>query len=94
MLTNMGGCRFVAQVHFRATAKLPTRKERSGSVDRSFEVVWTSLVPRGARKGAVRVVLRWVGGRVACGKSDLQHGGRESCVPATAREPKKISMDM
>ena len=97
LLTNMGGCRFVARVHFRATAKLPTRKVRSGSVDRSFEVVWTSLVPRGARKGArkgaVRVVLRWVGGRVACGKSDLQHGG-DSCVPATAREPNKISMDV
>jgi hypothetical protein len=38
----------VAQVHFRATAKLPTRKVRSGSVDRSSEVVWTSLVSRGA----------------------------------------------
>lgn len=79
----------MVQVHFRATAKLPTRKERSGSVDRSFEVVWTSLVPRGARKGAVRVVLRWVGGRVACRKSDLQHGG-SSCVPATAHQSKEI----
>ena len=79
----------MAQVHFRATVELPTHKERSGGVDRSFEVVWTSLVPRGARKGAVRVVLRWVGGRVACGKSDLQHGG-DSCVPATAHQSKEI----
>lgn len=83
----------MAQVHFRATVELPTHKERSGGVDRSFEVVWTSLVPRGARKGArkgaVRVVLRWVGGRVACRKSDLQHGG-SSCVPATAHQSKEI----
>jgi hypothetical protein len=84
----------VAQVHFRATAKLPARKEWSGSVDRSFEVVWTSLVSRGApmqgcSSCGVEVSCDVGRGRVICGKGDLQNGG-ESCILATARKPKRM----